>query len=61
MEVTRLKQLREERALSQRDLAKLSGVTFATISRLETGKHKPTFASIRKLAAALGVEPKELY
>jgi transcriptional regulator with XRE-family HTH domain len=50
-----LKQLREERALSQRDLAKLSGVSFDTIGRIERGqKMRPS--TRRKLANALGID-----
>jgi HTH-type transcriptional regulator, competence development regulator len=56
----RLKQVRRERALSQRDLSRMTGVAFDTISRLETGKQEAQPKTIRKLAEALGVEPKEL-
>jgi transcriptional regulator with XRE-family HTH domain len=56
----RLKQLRRERALSQRDLSRMTGVAFDTISRLETGKQEAQPKTIRKLAEALSVEPKEL-
>ena len=52
-----LRELRESMYISQDDLAKLAGVTAATISRLETGKEKPKFVTIRKLAKALSVEP----
>ena len=55
-----LKEIRERKFISQDDLSKLSGITAATISRLETGKEKPRFVTIRKLAAALGVEPGEI-
>jgi transcriptional regulator with XRE-family HTH domain len=55
-----LRQLRRERALSQRDLARITGIAFDTISRLETGKQQAQHRTIRKLAEALGVEPKEL-
>jgi transcriptional regulator with XRE-family HTH domain len=57
---TRLRRLRRERALSQRDLSRLTGVAFDTISRLETGKQEAQPKTIRKLAEALRVEPKEL-
>jgi HTH-type transcriptional regulator, competence development regulator len=57
---TRLRRLRRERALSQRDLSHLTGVAFDTISRLETGKQEAQPKTIRKLAEALRVEPKEL-
>ena len=56
----RLRQLRVERALSLRALGDRSGVTFATINNLENGKRPARLATIRKLAEALGVEPKEL-
>jgi DNA-binding XRE family transcriptional regulator len=54
-----LRMLREQRALSQSDLAERSRVTQVTISRIENGKaaHPGT---VRKLAEALGVEPGEL-
>ena len=57
---TRLRQLRRQRALSQRDLSRMTGVAFDTISRLETGKQQAQPRTIRKLADALGVEPREL-
>ena len=56
----KLRQLREDRVLSTRELAEISGVHRHTILRLEnaqTGAHPRT---IRKLAEALGVEPKTL-
>ena len=56
----RLRGLRRERALSQRDLSRMTGVAFDTISRLETGKQRAQPRTIRKLADALGVEPREL-
>ena len=56
----RLRRLRRERALSQRDLSRMTGIAFDTISRLETGKQRAQPRTIRKLADALGVEPREL-
>ena len=56
----RLRQLRRERALSQRDLSRMTDVAFDTISRLETGKQEAQHRTIRKLAEALEVEPREL-
>jgi transcriptional regulator with XRE-family HTH domain len=57
---TNLRTLRKERALSQRDLARVSGVGPVTISELERGVREAQPRTIRKLAEALGVEPKEL-
>lgn len=56
----RLRRIRRERALSQRDLTRMTGIAFDTISRLETGKQRAQPRTIRKLAEALGVEPKDL-
>jgi transcriptional regulator with XRE-family HTH domain len=55
-----LRRIRRERALSQRDLSRTTGIAFDTISRLETGKQRAQPRTIRKLADALGVEPREL-
>jgi transcriptional regulator with XRE-family HTH domain len=56
----RLRGLRRGQALSQRDLTRMTGIAFDTISRLETGKQRAQPRTIRKLAEALGVEPREL-
>jgi len=55
-----LKRLRQEQALSLRDLARRSGVAYDTINRLELGKQDAQPRTIRRLAEALGVEPKVL-
>jgi transcriptional regulator with XRE-family HTH domain len=56
----RLRQLRVERALSLRALAQRSGVAFDTINKLELGHRPARLVTIRKLADALRVDPKEL-
>ena len=56
----RLKELREERALSMRELASRSGVAHQTIYRLEHGQRNAHPRTVRHLAGALGVEPREL-
>jgi transcriptional regulator with XRE-family HTH domain len=56
----RLRELRVRRALSLRALGERSGVTFATINNLENGHRPARLVTIRKLAEALDVEPKEL-
>jgi transcriptional regulator with XRE-family HTH domain len=56
----RLRRLRRELALSQRDVSRMTGIAFDTISRLETGKQWAQPRTIRKLADALGVEPRDL-
>ena len=56
----KLKRLRRERTLSQQDLVGITGVAQATLSDLERGKRGARVSTLRKLAEALGVEPKEL-
>jgi transcriptional regulator with XRE-family HTH domain len=56
----KLRMLRREAALSQAELAERAGTTQETISRLECGHHAARGRTLRKLAKALGVEPKEL-
>ncbi len=56
----RLRELRVEQALSLRALGERSGVTYDTINKLELGRRPAHASTIRRLADALGVEPKEL-
>ena len=55
-----LKKLRESKGLSQRELARRSGVTTATINHLERGNNRPSLKDAKKLADALALDPKEL-
>jgi len=50
----RLKRLRLDRHLSQRELA-APGVSYAYISRIEAGTRQPSVKALRRLAAKLGV------
>ncbi len=56
----RLKEWRERRFMTQEDLAQASGVGAATIARVETGQQRPTPKTIKRLAAALKIEPEQL-
>jgi DNA-binding XRE family transcriptional regulator len=59
--MSKLKQYREQKCISQRDLAEKASVTQQTIHSIETGKvEKPNWVTLRKLAIALEIEPKEL-
>ena len=55
-----LRDLRLQQALSQRDLAVQARVAAKTIVDVELGRVEPTLKTIRKLASALGVEPREV-
>lgn len=56
----RLRTVRLAKMLSQEELAEKSGVSRVAITRLERGNIDARFATVRKLAKALGVEPTEL-
>jgi transcriptional regulator with XRE-family HTH domain len=56
----KLRRLRVERALSQQDLERMTGIAQSTISNLELGNRPARLSTIRKLAEALNAEPKEL-
>ena len=56
----RLRKLRRERAFSQQDVERITGIAQATLSDLEQGKRGARASTLRKLAESLGVEPKEL-
>jgi transcriptional regulator with XRE-family HTH domain len=55
----RLRRLRQERSLSQRELAG-PGVSYAYISRIEAGTRRPSVKALRTLARKLGVSPEYL-
>ena len=55
MELARLQQWRHRFALSQADLASRAGVGRVTISRIEQGRQRATFATARNLATALDI------
>lgn len=57
----KLRMLRASQNLTLVDLAKMSGVDIATISRIETGKMSGTLESHIKLATALGYKITDLY
>ena len=57
----KLKDLREKKAfLSQAELAAKADMARRTINRLERGLERPHGRTVRKLAAALGVEPGQI-
>jgi transcriptional regulator with XRE-family HTH domain len=60
VDVEKLKELRVERALSLRELAEMSGLSHNTIWQLEHGKGGAHPRTIRRLAEAFGVTPREL-
>ena len=55
-----LRRLRLERFLSQAELARRAGLHALTITRLEAGTTVPSTRTVRALADAFGVDPREL-
>jgi transcriptional regulator with XRE-family HTH domain len=55
-----IRQLREKRGLTQEVLASKAGTTLSTLSVIERGLANPTWATVRDIAAALGVSITEL-
>ena len=56
----RLRELRQSRGLSQRELGQLARVSSGTVYRLEHGLRGAYPGTVRKLAAALEVTPADL-
>jgi transcriptional regulator with XRE-family HTH domain len=55
-----VKRIRQDRGLTQEELAERSGFSQQYISGLEQGRRNPTVVSIYELANALGVSHMEL-
>ena len=55
-----LRRLREDRLLTQAELAERAGIALSSLVRIENDQVDPRFSSIRKLARALDAHPKEL-
>ena len=56
----RLREWRERRLLTQRELAEKVGMSTGQINRIENGIHRPRLSTVRKLAEVLEVTPDEL-
>ncbi len=56
----RLKRERFARAMTQRELCERAGVTQSTLVALENNRQEPHPSTLKKLADALGVEPRVL-
>ena len=47
--------------VSQRNLARMSGVSDSYLSQLERGNYQPSPQVVKALARAFGLDPKQLY
>lgn len=57
---TVIREIRQERGLTQDQLAELSRVPRICISRYESGKYYPSLSNAMKLAKVLGVSVEDL-
>lgn len=55
-----VRRLREDRGLTQEELASRAGTTFGTVSRLESAKSSPAWATVRAIATALNATLRQL-
>ena len=56
----RIKQFREERKMTQKDIAEILGVEAGTVSKYELGMIEPNIESLKKLADVFGITVDEL-
>jgi len=57
---TLIRRRREERNTTQEQLAFDAGITSSSLSRIERGRSNPSWTTVRRLAAALGLSLSEL-
>jgi len=55
-----IRELRQRKLLSQRELAQKAGVSETTIVKLEMGATKPQPRTLRKIAEALGIGAEDM-
>jgi XRE family transcriptional regulator, regulator of sulfur utilization len=55
-----IRQLREKKGLTQEAVAHDAGITTATLGVIERGLSNPTWATLKGIAAALGVSMVEM-
>lgn len=56
----RIRDLRERKAYGQAELAREVGITPTSMWAIESGKHTPRPATLRKIAQALGIPVEDL-
>ena len=56
----KLRSLREQRRLTQKEAAVLANISLLTLIRLESGKRDPYMPTVTKIARAYGVPLEEL-
>ena len=59
--MTKLKALRDEQGLTQRDIANLTGMSIKSYQLYEAGKRKPSYKNLKALAEVLGTTMDQLF
>jgi DNA-binding XRE family transcriptional regulator len=57
----KVKELREMRLLERRELARMAGVGYTTIYKMEAHNHRPRLSTVRAVAKVLRVKPEETF
>ena len=55
-----LRRAREDQLMTQEELAKAANLGLSTVLRIENDRVEPRFSTIRKLAQALDMDPRQL-
>jgi transcriptional regulator with XRE-family HTH domain len=55
-----IRQLRDERGLKQKDLARAADMDVTAISHIERGRSNPAWGTVKRIATALGVSVSEV-
>jgi len=55
-----LRELREYKAMTQRELAEVAGISKTTVVNIERKKAPPMMSVRKKIAEALGIAPSEI-
>lgn len=58
---SKLKEIRQQKSISQEQLANMCDIEISQISRIERGIINTSIGNIFLLAEKLGIEPKELF
>lgn len=56
----KLRQLRIDAGLTQRDVAERTGLKLSALSHYEHGRREPSLRNLRRLSLALGISADEL-
>ncbi len=56
----KLRKIREEKGLSQEELAKAAGISVGFYARIERGKHSPTNDTLESICKVLKIKSSEI-